>query len=73
MEKENKKVKLENILKRSKWRKLTHFSQVRDAARKERNDLVRQLVKFVHKRDKRVVEYNRKLQEKVIFQENSFS
>ena len=40
---------------------------MRDVARKERNDLVRQLVKFVHKRDKRVVEYNRKLQEKVQF------
>ena len=28
--------------------------KVRDAARKERNELVRTLIKFVHKRDKRV-------------------
>jgi len=38
--------------------------KVRDKAKKERNEVVRNLVQFVRKRDKRVVEYSKKLQEK---------
>jgi len=38
--------------------------KVRDKAKKERNEAVRNLVQFVRKRDKRVVEYSKKLQEK---------
>ena len=38
--------------------------KVRDAARKERNEVVRELVKFMRKRDKRVQEYGKKLAEK---------
>jgi len=38
--------------------------KVRDKAKKERNEVVRNLVQFVRKRDKRVVEYGKKLQEK---------
>ena len=33
--------------------------KVRDAARKERNELVRSLAKFIRKRDKRVLSFNR--------------
>ena len=36
----------------------------RDAAKKERNELVRSLVKFVKKRDKRVQSFNKELAEK---------
>lgn len=36
----------------------------RDAAKKERNDLVRSLAKFIQKRDKRVKAFNKELQEK---------
>jgi len=38
--------------------------KVRDKAKKERNDVVRNLVQFVRKRDKRVAEHGKKLQEK---------
>jgi len=38
--------------------------KLRDKARKERNEVVRNLVQFVRKRDKRVVEWSKKLQEK---------
>lgn len=38
--------------------------KVRDKARKERNEAVRNLIQFVRKRDKRVAEYSKKLQEK---------
>jgi len=38
--------------------------KVRDKAKKERNEVVRNLVQFVRKRDKRVAEYGKKLQEK---------
>ncbi len=38
--------------------------KIRDAARKERNDLVKELVKFVRKRDKRIQDFNRRLEEK---------
>eukprot|EP00092_Neocalanus_flemingeri_P008436 GFUD01009092.1.p1 GENE.GFUD01009092.1~~GFUD01009092.1.p1 ORF type:complete len:613 (-),score=220.70 GFUD01009092.1:9-1847(-) len=38
--------------------------KLRDKARKERNEAVRNLVQFVRKRDKRLVEYSKKLQEK---------
>ena len=38
--------------------------KVRDKARKERNEVVRNLVQFVRKRDKRLVEWSKKLQEK---------
>jgi len=38
--------------------------KVRDKAKKERNEVVRNLIQFVRKRDKRVVEYGKKLQEK---------
>ena len=38
--------------------------KVRDEARKERKEVVRNLVQFVRKRDKRVVEWSKKLQEK---------
>ena len=34
--------------------------KIRDAAKKERNELIRQLVKFVKKRDKRVQAYNKR-------------
>ena len=33
--------------------------KVRDGARKERNELVRNLTKFIRKRDKRVLNFNR--------------
>jgi len=36
----------------------------RDAAKKERNDAVRELIKFIRKRDKRVQMYSKKLAEK---------
>ncbi len=36
----------------------------RDAAKKERNDLVRSLVKFIRNRDKRVQAFNAELAEK---------
>ena len=36
----------------------------RDAAKKERNDVVRELIKFMRKRDKRAQQYARKLEEK---------
>ncbi len=38
--------------------------KIRDAAKKERNELVRSLVKFMRKRDRRVHDYNRRLEEK---------
>jgi len=38
--------------------------KVRDKARKERNEVVRNLVQFMRKRDKRVAEYSKKLVEK---------
>ncbi|KAL3841985.1 hypothetical protein ACJMK2_020061 [Sinanodonta woodiana] len=38
--------------------------KLRDAAKKERNEEVRQLVRFVKKRDKRVQEYKKKLEER---------
>lgn len=38
--------------------------KIRDKKRKERNEVVRNLVTFVRKRDKRVEEHNKKLQEK---------
>ena len=38
--------------------------KVRDTAKKERNDVVRELVKFTRKRDKRVQQYGKKLAEK---------
>ena len=38
--------------------------KVKDAAKKERNEVVRELVKFIRKRDKRVQEYGKKLAEK---------
>merc|ERR1712096_507764 len=38
--------------------------KVQDKARKERNEAVRNLIQFVRKRDKRVAEYSKKLQEK---------
>lgn len=38
--------------------------KVRDAAKKERNELVRSLAKFIRKRDKRVLNFNRRLEEK---------
>ena len=38
--------------------------KIRDDAKKERNDLVRNLIKFIRKRDKRVVAYNKALEEK---------
>jgi len=38
--------------------------KVRDKARKERNEVVRNLVQFIRKRDKRVAEYSKKLVEK---------
>ena len=34
--------------------------KIRDTAKKERNELIRQLVKFVKKRDKRVHDYNKR-------------
>jgi len=37
----------------------------RDTGRKERNELVRQLVKFVRRRDGRVADFNRRLEERV--------
>merc|ERR1712179_262766 len=38
--------------------------KVRDTAKKERNDAVRELVKFIRKRDKRIQLYSKKLAEK---------
>ena len=38
--------------------------KIRDKARKERNESVRNLVNFVRKRDKRLAEYSKKLQER---------
>jgi len=38
--------------------------KIRDKARKEKNEAVRNLVSFVRKRDKRVAEYSKKLQER---------
>lgn len=38
--------------------------KLRDAARKERNEEIRTLVKFVKKRDKRVQEYKKKMEER---------
>ena len=38
--------------------------KARDAAKKERNEVVRELVKFIQKRDKRPQEYAKKLAEK---------
>ncbi len=39
--------------------------KIRDAARKERNELIRQLAKFVRKRDRRVQQFNLRLEEKI--------
>jgi len=38
--------------------------KVRDAAKKERSDVVRELIKFMRKRDKRAQQYAKKLEEK---------
>lgn len=38
--------------------------KVRDAARKERSELVRSLAKFMRKRDPRIAKYNKELEEK---------
>lgn len=40
--------------------------KIRDEAKKERNELVRNLVKFIRKRDKRVIAHNKVLEEKAL-------
>ena len=40
--------------------------KLRDAAKKERNELVRSLIKFIRKRDKRVQAFNKELAEKTV-------
>lgn len=48
---------------RSEWTIKYSSSKVRDKARKERSELVRQLVAFVRKRDKRVQAHKKLVEE----------